>query len=252
MNKTLKTLVVTAAASLLAAFNANAVVYNGNGNNGFGGPIGNSSLTITDDGTTVTFTLSNPGGIPFNGNDAFVLYLDTVSGGLTDTSSLNDTGDLLRRAISNIGPAQINFASGFTADKAIGVKAGPGAFAGLWSVTGSPTNLGFISSGLLSPTTANQSSYTWSFSLSNLGVLPGSSFNFVGIYMNAQDGGGNTFLSNEGFGAGLGGTNPGLGTATFTDFLTYTTVPEPSTYALIIGGLALLVFIARRRSAHSR
>ncbi|MCS7062455.1 MAG: PEP-CTERM sorting domain-containing protein [Methylacidiphilales bacterium] len=126
-------------------------------------------------------------------------------------------------------------------------------FAGLWNLTGSPTNLPFIATSTtgtngLTPETGGQNSYTWSFTLAQLGISPGASFNFVGIYLNAQDSFGNTFLSNEGFGNGLPNTNPGTGTATFTNFLTYTTIPEPSTYALIVGGLALLYFVVRRKA----
>src|SRR2546430_3999637 len=76
---------------------ARAATYSGNGNSGFGGPIGQGSLTLTDDGTTVSGTLTRGAG---NFNDALVLYVDSVPGGFSDTSGFNDGGDGLRRAIS--------------------------------------------------------------------------------------------------------------------------------------------------------
>ena len=72
-----------------------AATYSGNGKNGFGGPIGQGSLTLTDDGTTISGTLTRGGG---NFNDALVLYVDSVPGGFSDTSGFNDGGDGLRRA----------------------------------------------------------------------------------------------------------------------------------------------------------
>ena len=69
----------------------------GNGATGFGGPIGNGNLAITDDGTNITFTLNNAGG--FSGND-FVLYIDSVAGGFADTSAFSDNGDGGRESVS--------------------------------------------------------------------------------------------------------------------------------------------------------
>ena len=55
-------------------------------------------------------------------------------------------------------------------------------------------------------------------------------------------------------GVGIGTADfSSTGTATFSDFtLTATTTPEPSTWALMLGGLGLLAFIVRRRKASIR
>src|SRR5437667_8014283 len=74
-----------------------AADYSGNGKNGFGGPIGQGSLSLTDDGTTISGTvMKGPNGF----NDALVLYVDSVPGGFSDTSGFADGADGLRKAIS--------------------------------------------------------------------------------------------------------------------------------------------------------
>src|SRR5207247_6873507 len=86
-----------AAGLVLLSFSALAATYAGNGNSGFGGPIGLGSLTLTDNGTTVSGSV-NKGANGFN--DVLVLYIDSVGGGFSDTSTLGDGADGLRRAIS--------------------------------------------------------------------------------------------------------------------------------------------------------
>ena len=81
----------------MVCVSALAATYSGNGNSGFGGPIGLGSLTLTDNGTTVSGTVNKgPNGF----NDVLVLYIDSVSGGFSDTSGFGDGADGLRRAIS--------------------------------------------------------------------------------------------------------------------------------------------------------
>src|SRR5256714_12827053 len=87
-------------ASIFAlCLSARAATYSGNGNSGFGGPIGQGSLTLTDDGTTVSGTLTRGAG---NFNDALVLYVDSVPGGFSDTSGFNDGGGGLRSGLSGV------------------------------------------------------------------------------------------------------------------------------------------------------
>src|SRR2546423_8872127 len=74
-----------------------AATYSGNGNSGFGGPIGLGSLTLTDNGTTVSGTVNKgPNGF----NDVLVFYIDSTAGGFADMSGFADGADGLRKAIS--------------------------------------------------------------------------------------------------------------------------------------------------------
>src|SRR4051812_39147009 len=82
---------------LSASLSSFAATYSGNGNAGFGGPIGTGSLTLTDDGTTLSGTITKGA----NGfNDALVIYIDSTAGGFADTSTFSDANDGLRKAIS--------------------------------------------------------------------------------------------------------------------------------------------------------
>src|SRR5205823_9349661 len=85
------------ASVLVFCLSTQAATYSGNQNTGFGGPIGLGSLTLSDNGTTVSGTLTKGA----NGfNDVLVLYIDSVSGGFSDTSGFTDGADGLRKAIS--------------------------------------------------------------------------------------------------------------------------------------------------------
>src|SRR5437667_11906073 len=104
----------------MVCVSALAATYSGNGNSGFGGPIGLGSLTLTDDGTTVSGQVNKgPNGF----NDVLVLYIDSVGGGFSDTSGFADGADGLRRAISGFdGGANrslLTFSGGFQPDYAI-------------------------------------------------------------------------------------------------------------------------------------
>src|SRR5438093_6786352 len=114
MNLTLAALLISLSLS------ASAATYSGNGNSGFGGPIGQGSLTLTDNGTTVSGTVNKgPNGF----NDVLVIYIDSVAGGFSDTSGFADGGDGLRKAISGFdGGANrslLTMGGGFLPDYAI-------------------------------------------------------------------------------------------------------------------------------------
>ena len=226
-----------------------AATYSGNGKNGFGGPIGQGSLTLTDDGTTISGTLTRGGG---NFNDALVLYVDSVPGGFSDTSGFNDGGDGLRRAISGFdGGANrsvLTMTAGFGADYAIALGPAPSeSFGGLWQLAnGGNNSLGFISSVNLNPAgNSSSASYTFSFDVSQIGLTPdnGQSFRLLGSYISNSG-----FRSDEAVPGNVSGTqgwNPFIGTAEAT----YTTVPEPSSTALLFGLTALgAAFRWRRRN----
>jgi hypothetical protein len=238
---------------LLAAWSAvgisaNAATYSGNGNSGFGGPIGLGSLTLTDNGTTVFGTV-NKG--PNSFNDVLVLYVGSVSGGFSDTSGFADGADGLRKAISGFdGGANrslLTMPAGFLPDYAIALGPSSDNFGGLWQLAnGGNNSLNFVASVNLNPTGNNNSpTYTFSFNVSQIGMTPNSASTFFLL---------GTYISNSGFRSdeavagndvGVQGYNPFLGTA----FVSYTIVPEPSSLALL--GLSFGLWALRRRKSPS-
>ncbi|MFN3528302.1 MAG: T9SS type A sorting domain-containing protein [Bacteroidia bacterium] len=200
------------------------VTYNGNGNTGFGGPVGNSSMSWNDDGTTITVNFTKGAG---DFNDAMVIYLATGATGRTSISSqVNDRQDLLRSAISFMEAAtghSLNLPSGFQATHAIGINTG---FGGLWAIPASGAignnGLTFVSSVSSTLSASNQAGFTFSFTWAQLGLSAGDPINFVATYLNPFGGDGNLgFAANEGYGGGLPGGNIGQASATFTTYLQY-------------------------------
>ncbi len=103
------------AAALSCSASVFGATYTGNLNTSFGGAIGSGSLLLSDDGMTLTGTLTRG---TSNFDDAFVIYFDSVAGGASDTSSFSDVGDPLRKSISGYngsGRATVNFPAGFGA-----------------------------------------------------------------------------------------------------------------------------------------
>lgn len=229
----MKLKLILAATSLFSCGLGLGATYAGNGNTGFGGVI--SSLDITDDGTDLTFVLTRgPGEL----NNSFVLYIDSTVGGQTSTASYTDApgNDSLRKAISGFDGSNrstVNFSSGFDADRALALE---GGFAGLWTTVNNGSHT-FLATANGSPGGNTQATYSMVVSLTDLGLNPGDSFDFVGTYLNS----GNAFRSNEGIGDGLPAGNPGASEVTFTAARSYTTIPEPTSAALgLIGSLLLL------------
>lgn len=248
-------------ASLIAAFASglfeNAIAsttYNGNGSTSFGGPIGLGSLTLSDDGTTLSGSLTTGAGL---GGNAFVLYIQTAAGGFSSTSGFNDSGDQLRSALSEytatgngggVGQSILNFSTGFAPNYAISLQPGSGInFGGLWQLAnGGANSQNFITSINLSPTGSDaQGTYNFSLNLSSLGLTPnsGQSFELFGIEVSTTG-----YSSQEAIGGTLTGNNGWGNTQTETSFATYvTTVPEPSAMVLGAAGMAVLLLLRRRR-----
>jgi hypothetical protein len=237
------------------SLSASAAVYPGNGATGFGGPLGNGSLSITDDGTNVTFTLNNAGG--FNGNDV-VVYIDSVSGGFGDTSQFSDNGDGGRESVSgfnngtnsNGNPLSRTIATfpvGFGADYALEFE--NNTFDGLFGlVAGGNNSLNFVTGTSPSSTeVTNNGPYVVTFPLSDIGVSAGGSFSFDGTLISTT-----AYRSNETIGASTtlpdtgAAPNAGFnGSTIFSDADTYTaSVPEPASLGLLG---ALTVLTGRRR-----
>src|SRR5215469_12397220 len=91
---------IVAITSGFAGYATAQSTYHGNGNSTWNGAIGLGTLTLSDNGTTISGSLTTGGGL---GGNAFVLYLQTAAGGFSTTSGFNDNGDQLRSAISGYG-----------------------------------------------------------------------------------------------------------------------------------------------------
>src|SRR2546425_9477770 len=144
-------------ASLLLSVSSYAATYSGNGNSGFGGPIGLGSLTLTDDGTTVSGQVNKgPNGF----NDVLVIYLDSVAGGFSDTSGFADGADGLRKAISGFdggGNRRLMTFSGMLPDYAIALGPSSDNFGGLWQfANGGANSPDFVGHVDLNPTRDNK------------------------------------------------------------------------------------------------
>src|SRR5438552_3494886 len=146
-----------------------AAVYNGNGisapgDGGLGGAVGTGSLSLTDNGTTVSGTFTKGSG---SFSDVLVIFIDSKTCGFSSTSGFTDAGSSLRKAISGwdgSSRAIAEFANGFSADYAIALKPfGSSGFDGLFQLVngGTHTSLGSVN---LSPTgTGTSGTYTFSF-----------------------------------------------------------------------------------------
>jgi len=177
-------LIPLAALLLLAAWPACADQYHGNGDTGFGGAIGNGALTLSDDGTNISGTLSVGGSM----NDVLVLYLQTGTGGFTNTSGFNDQGDGCRQAISGVsasGRSLLTFASGFQPNYAIALAPAAAGTGGLWQLAnGGDHSLVYLTNVSLAPLN-NTGPYTFSFPAALIGMIPGvrSTFQVFGTYV---------------------------------------------------------------------
>ncbi|HTL54115.1 MAG TPA: hypothetical protein VL361_00495 [Candidatus Limnocylindrales bacterium] len=246
-------------ASVLPPVNSFGAVYYGNGATTGGGAVGNGRLSLSDNGSTVSGTF-------YRGNGSFslnlVLYIDSVSGGFADTTQFADNSDALRTAVSGYyiggtGPLRSTayFASGFQADYAIALGVnGPNKGNLYHLMPGAEGSLEFIKSVNLTPNnTLNASSYSFNFSLADIGLPAGSGnyFRFQSTYVGI---GGGAYRELESF-ESLGGTR-GYSSVWFTNYNTYGVdpVPEASTSALaIFGGLLIAGRLTMRAwRTHSR
>jgi len=205
-------------------FTLNAQVsYSGNGNTGFGGPVGPATMTISDDGTTITVNFTKGGG---DFNDTMVMYISNGNLGRSSIDgNVNDTSDSNRRAISNTGSGDISFPTGFEATHGIAINT---VFGGLWEIPSSGSigdnGLNYIDA-VGGPASNTDASFSFSFEWIAIGLTNLDNFDFVISYGNPNDNGLNMFSSDEAFGDGIGAGNPGTGAFSFSESKNY---PNPA------------------------
>ena len=202
--------------SLLFCFVVQAqVTYSGNGNSGFGDVFGGSgNIQITDNGTQISFTLNKGLG---DLNNTMVIYIDSKSGGFSNTSTFTDTADGLRRGVSGFdgtNRSTVNFPAGFEADYAIAFDQN---FAGLWLLD-NVNSFTYQTSANLTPTaTTTSATYTFDVDFSEIGITANDNFKFVVTYLNDT----NAFRSDEAIGDGISSGNPGTTDVTFSGDRSY-------------------------------
>ncbi len=164
-----------AAGLLVSALPAGATNYAGNGNTGFGGPVGNGVLSVTDDHTNITVNLQR--GSSGNLNDVLVIYIDTGAGGLTNTAGLTDTGGGggdEQKAISGFDGSNrslLVFTNGFRPSYAIAIKKD---YMDVWNIS-NPSSFSFLSgAGGYNSASAN---FTLTFPASQIGLAANVSTN---------------------------------------------------------------------------
>lgn len=223
-------------------------VYNGNGNLGFGGGLGNGTLEITDNGVdTITFCLDLAS--PLSASNDVIIYVDSKAGGYSDTGSFTDTGDAIRVGISNYDGnnprTTIEFDS-FLPDYAIGANDG---FQDLWELQNNSSHL-YLGGAGVDKTGSNYGAgdYKIALDMSLLGISPGDTINFA-VTQTSNTG----FLSDEliaGGSTGFSGGNPGFG-ANPNPIITGTSytvgVPEPGTASLWVCVLLTAACWRRRK-----
>ena len=204
----------------------------------FDGAVGTGSLTLSDNGTTISGTFTRGNSAEMFGY-SLVLFIDSVDGGIADTTRMMDNGRIQRsvsgRSSSGYYKSDLIFASGFRADYALVLNADQ-SFSYLFGIN-ADSSLSSPKTIYLSTTWPNAKDFGFSFNWSDIsGGGPNvSSFKFESTYLD-PDG----YRSLESFESMTG--TIGYNTSTFSSYDQYpqtAPVPEPTNLALAgFGGLA--------------
>jgi hypothetical protein len=222
--KTVKKLSFLLLLTCLFAFIVPPPLYIANNNSGFGGAVGYSSLSIEDEGGLIGLSLNSlsRGITPEDFNDVFVMYIDTGAPGRSAIdATVDDDADGLRKAISNSNSdgfgSTITFPTGFEVTHAIAIDTN---FGGLWSIPNSGTvgtnGLNFITSVNSTLTSNTQTSFSFSFNWTDLGLTHSDGFKFVGLYVSHT-----AFNSDEGYGVGITVGTQGADDVKYTSYEIY-------------------------------
>ncbi len=244
--KTISRFLFLNALLLLAAWPAQGEQYHGNGNTGFGGAIGNGTLTLTDDGTNISGTLTVGGSM----NDVLVLYIQSGPGGFADTSGFNDQGDYRCQAISGVsasGRSLLTFASGFQPNYAIALAPAAGGTGGVWQLANGDTNSLLYLGGINLAPLNDSGPYTFSFPAALIGMIPGvrSTFQLFGTYVST-----NGYRSTEAIVGNLTGTQ-GWNPVSQTAYASYTFHAGAVLVKLPLGVWAQRPYSPAGRSMHT-
>ncbi len=181
----------------------NSVFIQGNGNSGFGGPVGGGRLYLDSDfNEIVKIGIQKGSG---NLNDVLVLYFDSVEGGEASTAAYTDSADGSRVAISGVSGANrttLTFPSGFRPDYALAYDARFGAF--LFELSSGGTHA-FVST-VADAGAAGNATAELTMLMSDIGLVPGDRFGVIGTYISET-----AFRSDEFFGPSVAAGNPGFG-----------------------------------------
>ncbi len=207
-------------------------IYQGNGNWGFNGtvgegPIGSGTLTINYDGTHLNFTLVTPNSNGVNlGTNVFAIYIDNGKGGgfssttgFTDqTPGVKSVADAIA-SVSGTNRSDLTFPTGFKPQYGLGISAS--------SSGDNPTTLltklanGGAFTTIASPTLTDTGSVYYNISITPAQIgLTGTSFSFhfIGTLTSSD-----AYRSNEAIGINIGGTLAGganIGYSPYTDTTT--------------------------------
>lgn len=228
-------------------FAASAAYYNRQTYYGSGGagPVGDGSLSLSNDTKTVYAGFNKGTG---SLSDNLVMFIDCVPGGFTTTAGFTNSANPLEVAISGYykgSRSTANFAPGFGADYAVVVGVNNGS--GVYKLVndGSGPNLQLVRNFSLMPAgSPNYTQYYWQFGWTDIGLTNANTnfFKFETSLVTAM--GSRSLQSFEGI-TGVGGYN----TITFTNYDTYGVepVPENTTVALtLFGSVAAGVAIVKR------
>lgn len=209
----------------------------GNGNDGFGGLVGESTLLMADDGIDL-FLEFRPGSGSFGNTDTekdiLVIYVDDGSAGRNSIDQdVDDTNDANRRAISSAGAfaSELTFHPDFEASKAIATGV---VFGGMWRIPNSgiigDDDLDFI---LETGQPDNGSGNDFMMQIP-LAEFESNDLKLTAILVNGENG----FSSNEGYGRGMGSDNPGGDAISFSGYWTYPSGEEIARTTKSISGNA--------------